>query len=236
MSKHGKRYRSLSETYDRNRKYSLAEALEIVKKNASAKFDETVELIANLGVDPKKADQQVRGTVSLPNGTGRTVRVLVFAEGDLAKEAEEAGADHVGSEDMVKKITEGFLDFDVAIAAPDMMRHVGRLGKVLGPRGLMPNPKTGTVTAEVGKAVNEFKAGKIEYRVDKAAGIHVPVGKASFSVEQLRQNIETVIQALNRAKPQTAKGTYMKSLFVTSTMGPGIELDPSNLKGTAKAA
>jgi len=236
MPNTGKRYRKAVEGLERQKSYTLIEAVGWVKKSATAKFDETIELIANLGIDTKKADQQVRGTVSLPYGTGRSVRVLVFAEGDGAAEAVAAGADFVGSEDMVKKINEGFVDFDVAIATPDMMRHVGKLGKVLGPRGLMPNPKTGTVTNEVGKTVKEFKSGKIEYRADKASGIHVPVGKASFTQEQLLNNIRTVIAALMRAKPTTAKGTYMKSLYLSSTMGPGVKVDTTDLREITKAA
>lgn len=232
----GKRYVQALEKVDRTKQYLLNEAIALIKENANAKFDETVELTANLGVDVKKPDQQVRGTVSLPHGTGKSVRVVVFAEGDLAKEAEEAGADRVGSEDLAKEIQNGFLDFEVAIAAPDMMRHVGRLGKVLGPRGLMPNPKTGTVTNEVGKAVQEFKAGKIEYRTDKAGGIHVPVGKASFDVSALRDNIKIVIQALLRAKPTAAKGTYIKSVYLSSTMGPGIRIDTNDLRDISRAA
>lgn len=236
MTKHGKRYNKAIESLEKNKAYDLMEAIKLVKANANAKFDETIELIANLGVDPKKADQQVRGTVSLPNGTGKTVRVAVFAEGEKATEAKNAGADVIGSEDLVERIQKGFLDFDVVIADPSMMRHVGKLGKVLGPRGLMPNPKTGTVTADIAKAVEEFKAGKIEYRTDKAGGIHVPVGKASFNENQLLGNIQTVINALNRAKPTTAKGTYLKSVYLTSTMGPGIKIDTNSLREVARAA
>ncbi|RJP20945.1 MAG: 50S ribosomal protein L1 [Candidatus Omnitrophota bacterium] len=236
MVKRGKRYRSLVEDIEQQKNYPLLEALTMVKNKATAKFDETVELIANLGIDTKKADQQVRGTVSLPHGTGKSVRVLVFAEGDLANEATEAGADFVGSEELAKKISDGFVDFDVAIAAPDMMKHVGKLGRVLGPRGLMPNPKTGTVTNDIGKTVKEFKAGKIEYRADKAGGIHVPVGKASFSPEQLADNVKTVIGALIRAKPTAAKGTYMKSIYLASTMGPSVRLDINELRDVSRAA
>ncbi len=232
----GKRYQKCVEGWDPTLAYNLDQAIKMVKKSANAKFNETVELVVNLGIDTKKADQQVRGTVSLPNGTGKTVRVAVFAEGELASAAKEAGADFVGSEDLAQKILEGFTDFDVAIAAPDMMRHVGKLGKVLGPRGLMPNPKTGTVTKEIAKAVDEFKAGKIEYRADKAGGIHVPVGKASFTEVQLLGNLQMVIQALLRAKPTTAKGTYMKSMYLTSTMGPGIKVELSTLRDYSRAA
>lgn len=236
MPKRGKRYQKSAEGLDRTQTFNLDEAIKRVKEAAGAKFDETIELIVNLGVDPKKADQQVRGTVSLPNGTGKTVRVAVFAEGDLAAAAEEAGADIVGSEDLAKKITEGYLDFDIAIAAPDMMRHVGKLGKVLGPRGLMPNPKTGTVTKDIAKAVEEFKAGKIEYRADKSGGIHVPVGKASFTEVQLLGNLQVVIQALLRARPASAKGAYMKSMYLAATMSPSVRVDISTLRDYARAA
>jgi len=225
-----KRYRNIAQNLDRSKVYPLVESIDLVKRNAQAKFNETVELIANLGIDPKKADQQVRGTVSLPSGTGQTVRVLVFAEGDAAKQAQEAGADFVGSEDLAKKIQEGWTDFDVAIATPDMMRIVGRLGKILGPRGLMPNPKTGTVTTDVARTIQEFKAGKIEYRADRTGGIHVRVGKASFSSQQLLDNIRAVIDALLRARPATAKGQYVKSLFLCSTMSPSVRLDINEVR------
>ena len=214
----------------------LREAVEMVKRNAQAKFDETVELTANLGIDPKKADQQVRGTVSLPHGTGKTVRVIVFAQGDLATLAEQAGADRVGAEDLAQEIQKGWLDFDVAIATPDMMRHVGKLGRILGPRGLMPNPKTGTVTPNVEAAVQEFKAGKIEYRADKEGGIHVPVGKASFDVGSLVDNLRTVIDAMIKAKPSAAKGTYLKSLYISSTMSPSVRLDPGLVRDLIRGA
>ena len=236
MPKHGKRYNKIAESYDGAIAFTLKDAVGMVKKAATAKFDETVELTANLGVDPKKADQQVRGTVSLPHGTGKKIRVAVFAEGDLAKQAAEAGAEFVGSDDLAQRILEGFTDFEVAIAAPDMMKHVGKLGKVLGPRGLMPNPKTGTVTKDIAQAVKEFKAGRIEYRVDKAGGIHCPVGKASFTPEFLLDNIKTLVTALLRAKPQTAKGTYIKSVYVASTMGPGIKVDTADLRETRATA
>ncbi len=236
MVQRGKRYKEALEKIDRSKAYPLSEALEIIKQLPTAKFDETVELTANLGIDPKKADQQVRGTVSLPHGTGKTVRVVVFAEGDLTKEAEEAGADRVGSEDLAKEITEGFLDFDVAIAAPDMMRHVGKLGKILGPRGLMPNPKTGTVTTDIRKTVEEFKAGKIEYRADKSGGVHVPVGKLSFSEKQLRENIKTIMQVLLRARPTSAKGAYLRGLYLSTTMGPGIKLEISDMRDLGRKA
>ncbi len=225
-----KRYRNVIENVPKNQLLEMREAVEMVKRNAQAKFDETVELIANLGVDTKQADQQVRGTVSLPHGTGKTVRVVVFAEGDNAKAAVDAGADKVGSEDLVAEIQKGWLDFDVAIASPDMMRHVGKLGRVLGPRGLMPNPKTGTVTQDIAKAVEEFKAGKIEYRADKAGGVHVPVGKASFSEENLLDNIRVVMDALIKARPSASKGTYLKSIFICSTMSPSVRLEPGQIR------
>jgi large subunit ribosomal protein L1 len=208
----------------------------MVKRNAQAKFDETVELIANLGIDPKKADQQVRGTVSLPYGTGQKVRIVVFAEGENAKAAAEAGADFVGSEDLAKRVQEGWTEFDVAIATPDMMRVVGRLGKILGPRGLMPNPKTGTVTTDVQKTIQEFKAGKIEYRADRAGGIHVRVGKASFPSEHLVKNIRVVVEALVRARPTTAKGQYIKSMYLCSTMSPSVRLDASDVRELIRSA
>ena len=217
---HGKRYRNLRPSIDRTRSYSLDEAVKLVKQNATAKFDETVEFVASLGVDPRKADQVVRGTVVLPHGTGKTSRVLVFAVGELAKAAQEAGADYVGGQELVET------DFDVAIATPDLMREVGKLGRVLGPRGLMPNPKTGTVTADVAKAVVEFKGGKIEYRADKEGGVvHAPVGKASFDAQKLVENARTLVDALVRAKPSGARGTYIKKMFLTSTMGPSVRLE-----------
>lgn len=218
----GKRYAEAVKKIDREKEYGLQEAIELVKETASARFDETVELAVRLGVDPKKADQQVRGAVVLPHGTGKTQRVLVFAKGEKAKEAEEAGADYVGAEDLINKVNQGWLDFDVVVATPDMMPQVGKLGKVLGPKGLMPNPKTGTVTLEVAKAVQEIKAGKIEYRLDKAGNIHVPVGKVSFDSDKLRDNINTVLDALLKAKPSASKGTYLRKVALSSTMGPGI--------------
>lgn len=236
MVTHGKRYKKASEGLDRNDLKTIQEAVALVKKNATAKFNETIELVANLGIDTKKADQQVRGTVSLPHGTGKTVRVAVFAEGDLATQATEAGADVVGSEDLAKEIQGGFMDFDIAIATPDMMRVVGRLGKVLGPRGLMPNPKTGTVTNDVAKAVQEFKAGRIEYRADKAGTVAVPVGKASFSEADLLENVRMILSTLHRVKPSAAKGTYFKSVFLSSTMGPGVKIDSNDLRDLSRAA
>jgi large subunit ribosomal protein L1 len=217
-----------------NGELPLADAIALAKTNAKAKFDETLDLAVRLGVDPKHADQMVRGTVALPHGTGKTVRVLVFAKGEKEKEASEAGADHVGAEDLVERIQGGWLDFDRAIATPDVMGLVGRLGKVLGPRGLMPNPKTGTVTFEVGKAVREFKGGKIEFRVEKAGIIHVPFGKASFPVERLQENAMAVLEALLRAKPAAAKGRYLKGIAVSSTMGPGIAVDTNAVQAAVK--
>ena len=222
MAKAGKKYQDASKLLEAGKLYSVAEAMELVKKTATAKFDETIELHVRLGVDPKYADQQVRGAVVLPNGTGKSKRVLVFAKGEKVKEAEEAGADFVGSDEMVQKIQGGWLDFDVAVATPDMMGTVGRLGKILGPRGLMPNPKLGTVTMDLTKAISEIKAGKVEYRTDKAGNIHCPIGKASFDVEKLQQNYQTLIDTLNRVRPAAAKGQYMRSITVSATMGPGV--------------
>ncbi len=225
MAKRGKRYQDVSKLVDTEKLYSPAEAIELVKKCATAKFDETVEVAFKLGVDPRHADQQVRGTVILPHGTGRDVRVLVFAKGDKAEEARAAGADFVGDEDLAEKIQGGWTDFDVAIATPDMMGVVGRLGRILGPRGLMPNPRTGTVTPEVGKAVEESKAGKVEYRVNKEAGMHVPIGKASFTEEQLYGNFVALMDAVVKARPASAKGTFIRRIHLSSTMGPGIRLN-----------
>lgn len=226
MPKHGKRYREVSKLVSRQELYEPGDAIELLKKTASAKFDETVEVAVKLGVDPRHADQQVRGTVVLPNGTGKTRRVLVFAKGDKAKEAEEARADFVGAEDLVEKIQGGWLDFDVAIATPDMMGLVGRLGRILGPRGLMPNPKAGTVTMDIARAVKEVKAGKIEFRVDKTSIIHAPIGKVSFESSKLKENFQALIDALIRAKPAAAKGQYLKSISLATTMGPGIRVNP----------
>ena len=224
--KHGKKYVDAAKLVDRTKLYDTNEALDTVIKTAVAKFDETVELHVKLGVDSRHADQQVRGAVVLPHGTGKTVRVLVFAKGDKVAEAEAAGADFVGGEELIPRIqNEGWFDFDVVVATPDMMGVVGRLGRVLGPKGLMPNPKAGTVTMDVTKAVNDIKAGKIEYRLDKANIIHCPVGKASFTEEQLTENFNTLMDAIIKAKPASAKGTYMKSVTVTSTMGPGIKVN-----------
>lgn len=224
--KRGKKYTKAAKLVDRAAQYDVAEAISLVKKTAVAKFDETVEAHIRLGVDGRHADQQVRGAVVLPHGTGKTVRVLVFAKGDKVAEAEAAGADFVGGEELIPRIqNEGWFDFDVVVATPDMMGVVGRLGRVLGPKGLMPNPKAGTVTMDVTKAVNDIKAGKIEYRLDKANIIHCPVGKASFTEEQLTENFNTLMDAIVKAKPASAKGTYMKSVTVTSTMGPGIKVN-----------
>ena len=228
--KKGKRYAESAKLVDRTNLYDVEEAVAIVKKAASAKFDETVEAHIRLGVDGRHADQQVRGAVVLPHGTGKKVRVLVFAKGDKVAEAEDAGADFVGGEELIPKIqNEGWLDFDVVVATPDMMGVVGRLGRVLGPKGLMPNPKAGTVTMDVTKAINEIKAGKIEYRLDKTNIIHVPVGKASFTEEQLANNFHTLMDAIIKAKPAAAKGQYLRSVVLTSTMGPGIKINPVKL-------
>lgn len=227
MPRRGKRYLEALKHVDRNALLDPAEAIAAVKKAAPARFDETVEVAVRLGVDPRHADQQVRGAVVLPAGTGKTRRVLVFARGDKAKEAEAAGADYVGAEDLVARIQDGWMDFDVAVATPDMMGVVGRLGKILGPRGLMPNPKTGTVTMDVANAVREIKAGKIEYRTDKAGIVHAPIGKVSFDEARLLENFRTLMDALIRARPAAAKGQYLRSITISSTMGPGIKINPA---------
>jgi large subunit ribosomal protein L1 len=229
MAKKGKKYTEAVKLVDSSKAYPIAEAIELAKKTNFAKFDATVEVAFRLGVDPKKADQQIRGAVVLPNGTGKTQRVLVFAKGEKAKEAEAAGADFVGDSEYINKISQGWFDFDVIVATPDMMGEVGKLGRVLGPKGLMPNPKTGTVTFDVQKAVNEIKAGKVEYRVDKAGNIHVPIGKVSFEDEKLVENFNTIFDTMMKVKPAAAKGTYMKNVSVTSTMGPGVKVDPSSV-------
>lgn len=229
MAKHGKKYRASLEKIDKNQLYEPEQALALVKELATAKFDETVEVAFRLGVDPKRADQQVRGAVVLPHGTGKTKRVLVFAKGEKAKEAEEAGATYVGDEDLIAKVQQGWLDFDVVVATPDMMGQVGRLGRILGPKGLMPNPKTGTVTMDVGKAVKDIQAGKIEYRTDKAGNVHAPIGKVSFSTQQLLENLQALAEALIKAKPAASKGTYLRRVTVSSTMGPGIAISTSQL-------
>ncbi len=228
----GKKYADATKRYDREQLHTVSEALELVKRLAAAKFDETIELAVRLGVDPRKADQMVRGTVALPAGTGKDVRVAVFAAGDAAAAAREAGADLVGTDDLAAQVEAGKLDFDVAIATPDLMPLVGRLGRVLGPRGLMPNPKTGTVTPDVGRAVTEFKGGKVEYRTDRYGNIHVPVGRASFSAESLETNFRAVLEELQRAKPASSKGRYLKRITVSSTMGPGVKVDPGRLRPT----
>jgi len=224
MPKHGKKYRAAAEKVEAGKTYSMADAVKLVKELSFVKFNESVDLDFRLGVDPRHADQQVRGTVSLPHGTGKTIRVAVFAKGDQAAAAEAAGAEYVGAEDLVTKIAGGFTDFDAAIATPDMMGQVGRLGKVLGPRGLMPNPKTGTVTMDVARAVTEIKAGKVEFRVDKTGNVHVPVGKVQFTEDQLRENAATVVDAIQKAKPAAAKGIYMRNITISSTMGPGVKI------------
>ena len=230
MPKRGKNYQEAMKLVDRTKLYDTVDAIELVQQTAKAKFDETVELSVRLGVDPRHADQQVRGAVVLPHGTGKTRRVLVIAKGEKQKEAEDAGADFVGGDEMVAKIqTEGWLDFDVVVATPDMMGVVGRIGRVLGPKGLMPNPKSGTVTFDVTKAVNEIKAGKVEYRVDKASIVHVPIGKVSFGTDKLRENFSAIIEALIKAKPAAAKGKYLKTVTVASTMGPGVKINPGKL-------
>ena len=227
MAKKGKKFIEAAKLVDRTVAYSVTDAVELAKKTSIAKFDATVEVAFRLGVDPRKNDQQIRGAVVLPHGTGKTQRVLVFAKGEKAKEAEAAGADYVGDADFINKIQQGWFDFDVIVATPDMMGEVGKLGRVLGPKGLMPNPKTGTVTFDVTKAVNEIKAGKVEYRVDKAGNIHVPIGKVSFDNEKLVENFATIYDTMLKVKPAAAKGTYVKNVTVTSTMGPGVKVDPS---------
>ncbi|WP_322107596.1 50S ribosomal protein L1 [Cytobacillus dafuensis] len=229
MAKKGKKYVEAAKLVDNTKAYPIAEAIELAKKTNFTKFDATVEVAFRLGIDPKKADQNIRGAVVLPNGTGKTQRVLVFAKGEKAKEAEAAGADFVGDADFINKINQGWFDFDVIVATPDMMGEVGKLGRVLGPKGLMPNPKTGTVTFDVEKAVNEIKAGKVEYRTDKAGNIHVPIGKVSFENDKLIENFNTIFDTMLKVKPAAAKGTYMKNVSVTSTMGPGVKVDPSTV-------
>ena len=226
----GKKYSDASKRFDRDALHGVTESLELVKSLASATFDETIELVVRLGVDPRKADQMVRGTVALPAGTGKDVRIAVFAAGEAATAAREAGADFVGADDLAAEVEGGMLDFDLAIATPDQMPTVGRLGRVLGPRGLMPNPKTGTVTTDVAKAVGEFKGGKVEYRTDRYGNVHVPLGKASFAPEALEENFRAVLDELQRAKPASAKGRYLKKIVVSSTMGPGVKVDAGRLR------
>jgi len=231
MSRDGKQYRSAMASFDREEAYTPLAAIRKLKEMQTAKFDETVEVHFNLGLNVRHADEQLRGTLSLPNGSGRDVRVAVFAQGDKAREAEEAGADVVGADDLAKRIEEGFTDFDVAVATPDMMGVVGRLGRVLGPRGLMPNPKTGTVTFDVGKAVRDAKAGKLEYRTDRGANVHLAIGKKSFDERQLLENYAAVVDEIVRAKPAASKGRYIKQVTLATTMGPGIHVDPAKVRG-----
>jgi len=231
MANPGKRLRTARESIDRDRFYELAEAVKLIKGRATAKFDETIEIAINLNVDPRKADQNVRGTLMLPHGTGKTLRVAVFARGDRAAEAQAAGADVVGAEDLAERVQAGQIDFDRCIATPDMMALVGRLGKILGPRGLMPNPKLGTVTPNVAEAVRAAKGGQVEYRAEKAGIVHAGVGKASFSEEALQENVRAFVGAISRAKPSGVKGTYIKKVSLSSTMGPGLKVEPANLAG-----
>ena len=227
----GKRYTDAAKRFDQTQLHNPIEAIDLVKSLATAKFDETIEMVVQLGVDPRKADQQVRGTVALPAGTGKDVRVAVFAQGDAAAEARAAGADFVGADDLVAQVEGGMMDFDIAIATPDLMAQVARLGRALGPRGLMPNPKTGTVTTDVGKAVTEFKGGRVEYRTERqGANVHVPIGKASFGEDALLSNFRAVVDELQRVKPASAKGRYIKRVAVSSTMGPGVKVDPNRLR------
>jgi large subunit ribosomal protein L1 len=231
MANAGKRYVDATKRYDQTQLHGPSEAIDLVKSLAAAKFDETIEMVVQLGVDPRKADQQVRGTVALPSGTGKDVRVAVFAQGEAAAEARAAGADFVGADDLVAQVEGGMMDFDVAIATPDLMAQVAKLGRALGPRGLMPNPKTGTVTTDVGKAVTEFKGGRVEYRTERqGANVHVPIGKASFGADSLLANFRAVVEELQRVKPASAKGRYFKRVAVSSTMGPGIKVDPNRLR------
>jgi large subunit ribosomal protein L1 len=235
MSTRGKRYEESKKRVDRNKRYDLEMGIQILKETAKAKFDESVDMAIRLGVNPKHSDQMVRGTVALPHGVGKAVRVLVFAKGEKEKEARDAGADFVGADDLAEKITGGWTDFDKAIATPDMMGTVGRLGKILGPRGLMPNPKVGTVTFDVSRAVRELKAGRVEFKVEKTGIVHTTVGKASFPPEKLKENVLALMDVIIRAKPASSRGTYLKSVAISTTMGPGIKLDPNDLRVVAKA-
>ncbi len=231
MGKQGKHYKVVKEKYDSTKRHSMEDALDLLPQLVYAKFDESVDVAVRLGVDPKRADQMVRGTVSLPHGIGKDVRVVVFAKGEKEKEAEQAGADYVGGEDLAKRIKEeGWLEFDKAVATPDMMSVVGKIGKILGPRGLMPNPKVGTVTFEIEKTVKELKAGKTEFRVDKGGNVHVPIGKVSFGQEKLKDNFLALLDALIRAKPAASKGTYLRNVAISSTMGPGVKIDPTDIR------
>jgi len=223
--KRGKKYQQAAELVDKDKHYAITDAVDLLKQAAKANFDETVEVAFRLGVNPKNADEQIRGALVLPHGTGRTQTILVFAQGEKAKEAEEAGADYIGNEEIIEKINDGWLDFDVVIATPDMMAEVGKLGRILGPKGLMPNPKTGTVTFDVGKAVSDVKAGQVEYRVDNAANLHVPIGKVSFDNDKIVENFEALIDTIVRVKPAASRGTYVRNVVITSTMGPGIKVD-----------
>jgi len=234
MGKKGKKYMGAREKVDRAEKYELESAIRLVTETSRARFDETIDIAIRLGVNPKKADQMVRGTVVLPHGTGKTSRVLVFAKGEKAKEAEDAGADYVGAEDLIEKIQGGWLDFDKAVATPDMMGQVGRLGKILGPRGLMPNPKVGTVTFDVARAVKEIKGGKVEFRVEKAGIVHAPLGKVSFGVEKLTENAQSLLDVVMRAKPSTSKGVYLRGIALSTTMGPGVKVDPLQVRSLLK--
>ncbi len=230
MAKRGKKYIEAKKKVDRNRRYDIREAVKLLPELSYANFDETVDLAVRLGVDPKKPDQMVRGSVVLPHGTGKKVKVLVFAQGEKEKEAREAGADYVGGEELVEKISKGWLDFDRAIATPDMMKMVSKLGKILGPRGLMPSAKVGTVTFDISKAVKEMKSGRVEYKVDRAGNVHVPVGKVSFGPDKLLENITAVLDSIIRAKPPSSKGTYLRGIALSTTMGPGVKVDPNSLK------
>lgn len=227
MAKRGKRYQEVAKLVDSSKVYEISEAVELLKEVANAKFDETVEIAFRLGINTKKSDEQIRGALVLPHGTGKTQTVLVFAKGEKAQEAKEAGADYVGASELVEKVNEGWLDFDVVVATPDMMAEVGKLGRILGPKGLMPNPRTGTVTFEVEKAVKDIKAGQVEYRTDNSGNLHVPAGKVSFEANELIENLEAIIQAVVAARPATTRGTYIRNATITSTMGPGIKIDVS---------
>jgi large subunit ribosomal protein L1 len=234
MAEKGKKYREAKEKIDRTSKYELKQAIQVVTEISHTRFDETLDIAIRLGVNPRKADQMVRGTVVLPHGTGKTSRVLVFAKGEKAKEAEDAGAEYVGAEDLVEKIQGGWLDFDKAVATPDMMGQVGKLGKILGPRGMMPNPKVGTVTFDVARAINEIKGGKVEFRVEKGGIVHAPIGKVSFGVEKLTENARSLLDVVMRAKPPTSKGVYLRGIALSTTMGPGVKVDPLHVRNLLK--